>query len=421
MFRQPGSELCDLLVVCGDDIMIFSDKFCQYPDTGDGKLDWSRWFKRAVAASAKQLWGAEKWIRRDPDRVYVDSRCEKSLRVPIQINAQTRFHLILVAHGSAEACEQAFHGSGSLIIDNKFKGIASHNQPFVVGDLNPAQTFIHVLDDFSLDVVLQTRDTISDFRDYLYKREKLLRSDFRIYAPGEEEMLAHFLKCLNADNEHDFVLPESKNEGYAFKQGIWTDFVANPQRLAQLEADRQSYFWDELIERFSIHTINDTQYYVSEGGYSDGEQAIRFLGQETRFSRRVLSGSVLEMIFTTPGHLKRTRVLPGHDDALFYVVLLFPYDPKLYRNYDEYRETRRAFLTITTFVVRLMNPEAAHVVGIAIESGTRPTAFSEDLVYFDCSGWNQELERQTIEDQQNLQILVSPKRFEVNFREYPDP
>jgi hypothetical protein len=34
LFRQPGQELCGLLVVCGDDTIILSDKFCEYPNTG---------------------------------------------------------------------------------------------------------------------------------------------------------------------------------------------------------------------------------------------------------------------------------------------------------------------------------------------------------------------------------------------------
>jgi hypothetical protein len=421
LFRQPGSELCDLLVVCGDDIIIFSDKFCEYPDTGDAQLDWNRWFKRAVAKSAQQLWGAEKWLRRDSSRVFTDNTCKTTLRVPIEITAQSRFHLVLVAHGSAEACSSVYSGSGSLIINTKIKGIKEHIAPFTLGDLDPGQTFVHILDDNSLDIVLQKQDTITDFTHYLIKREQLLRSEKIVYSPGEEELLAYYLKNLNDNDEHDFVLPDTEAEGYGFVEGSWLDYTNDPQRHRQIEADKISYLWDAFIENFSYHTINDSQYYVSEGGYSDGERAIRILAQERRLSRRVLAESLRQMIWETPKDKRRITVMPTLRDQLYYVVLLLPYDEKLYKyDYDFYREFRRMMLEATTFVTRLVNPEAEHVVGIAMESGFQPTASSEDLMYFDCSGWNDEIEKQARLDQQELGILRNPERTEVNFKEYPD-
>ncbi len=55
-YRDQGGpkELCDLLVVSGNNIIIFSDKRCAFPDTGDLKLDWSRWYRKAILGSAQQ-------------------------------------------------------------------------------------------------------------------------------------------------------------------------------------------------------------------------------------------------------------------------------------------------------------------------------------------------------------------------------
>lgn len=421
LFRQPGSELCDLLVACGNDIIIFSDKFCVYPNTGNAQLDWSRWFKRAVVKSAEQLWGAEKWLRRDASRVFVDSACKATLRVPLQITDKTRFHLVLVAHGSAEACANVYRGAGSLIIDNRLKTVSAHTATFTIGDLDTSKTFIHILDDNSLDILLQKQDTISDFTHYLAKREQLLRSAKTIYSPGEEELLAYYLKCLNDNDEHDFVLPDTDADGYGFEEGSWLTYEADPQRQRQIAADNISYFWDLLIENFSYHAINNSQYYVSEGGYSDSERAIRILAQERRLSRRALAEGLQQMLLTTPRHQRRIRVMPALRDQIYYVILLLPYNDAYYKyNYDFYREFRRMMLEISVFVTRLMNPDAEHVVGIAMESGIEPTGSSEDLMYFDCSGWNEEIEIQTRKDQQQLGILLNPQAVEVNIKEYPD-
>ncbi|MGN6640080.1 MAG: hypothetical protein ACTHJ8_14320 [Mucilaginibacter sp.] len=308
------------------------------------------------------MWGAEKWLKRDASRVFVDSVGKTTLRVPLEITEKTRFHLVLVAHGSAEACSRVYHGTGSLIIDNRLKTITAHTEPFTLGDLDTSKTFVHVLDDNSLDILLQKQDTITHFTHYLTKRERLLRSAKTIYSPSEEELLAYYLKCLNDNDEHDFVLPDTDSEGYGFEEGSWQAYEADPQRHRQVEADKISYFWDHLIENFSFHTINDSQYHVSEGGYADGERAIRMLAQKRRLSRRALAESLQQMLFTTPKYLRRIRVMPTLREHIYYVMLLLPYHEEYKYNYDLYREHRRTMLEITVFVTRLMNTDAEHVL-----------------------------------------------------------
>jgi len=39
---RQGKEVCDLLVVFDQDAIIFSDKDCEFPDSGNLRLDWSR-------------------------------------------------------------------------------------------------------------------------------------------------------------------------------------------------------------------------------------------------------------------------------------------------------------------------------------------------------------------------------------------
>jgi len=41
VYRDKGSELCDLLVVFENHILIFSDKECAFGDSGDIDRDWS--------------------------------------------------------------------------------------------------------------------------------------------------------------------------------------------------------------------------------------------------------------------------------------------------------------------------------------------------------------------------------------------
>jgi len=251
VFRQPGSELCDLLIVFGDDIIIFSDKHCRFPNSGDLALDWKRWFRRVVAKSAGQLWGAENWIKNQPGRIFVDDKCKHSLPIPISITERTKIHLVLVSHGASEMCVEICGGSGSLVYFNEINGINNHTFPFQIGDIDNKRTFIHVLDDNSLNILMKNRDTVADFTAYLTKREQFLRSGLTIFSAGEEELLSHYLKNLNREGDHDFVVPSNleMGTGLAFEEGLWTKFQKSEQRILQLQADKKSYIWDNLNRR----------------------------------------------------------------------------------------------------------------------------------------------------------------------------
>lgn len=54
--KGDGKEVCDLLVVFENHIIIFSDKDCRFGSGGNLKTEWARWFKKAVRNSAKQVW-----------------------------------------------------------------------------------------------------------------------------------------------------------------------------------------------------------------------------------------------------------------------------------------------------------------------------------------------------------------------------
>jgi hypothetical protein len=80
-----------------------------------------------------------------------------------------RIHYIVVAHNASERCAAYFPGSsGTLMFDSAVVGAAHYSpqnavRPFVVGWMDTARRFIYILDDDSLDILVNTRDTITDF------------------------------------------------------------------------------------------------------------------------------------------------------------------------------------------------------------------------------------------------------------------
>ncbi len=251
-----GKEVCDLLVVFENHILIFSDKDCAFPDTGNLDLDWSRWYRRAIEKSAAQVWGAERWIKSYPHRLFLDRSCTEPFPIDLPDPATATFHRIVVAHDASRRCQREFGGSGSLIIEPDIIG-AMHcasrvdgGKPFAIGRLDLAQGFVHVLDDTSLDIVMRSLDTITDFVSYLSKKEEFIANGRLGWAAGEDDLLAYYLRHTNQVGAHDFLLPFGRNI-LVVDEGLWSAFERHPQRLAQVKADEISYAWDALIEAFA--------------------------------------------------------------------------------------------------------------------------------------------------------------------------
>ncbi len=427
VFYDKGKELTDLLVVCGNHIIIFQDKWSAFPNTSSLEEDWKKWFRRTVIAGSKQVWGAERTIR-SGSKLYVDPACNTELPIPLPKMEDAIFHLIVVTHGGSKACKEILGGSGSFMLNNDVKTLTDHTQPFVVGDLDTKRTYVHILDDASLSILMNTLDTITDFTLYLNKKEKLLRSSLLVFSSGEEELLANYLKNINQSGEHDFdfgITDKKPVNGVGIAEGGWLAFTENPQRLAQLEQDKISYLWDDLIEEFSKHSINGTQYVNPQLNYVKGinntEKILRFMAREPRFARRILSSSIKEILEITPETQRRIRILASniHKDT-YYVLLLFPLPKSPSYTYDDYRGMRSIFMEGTAMVTKLTHPDAKNIIGFATESGLHNDGRSEDAIYLDASNWTEEMERSAKKFQDDFGILTNPTEQRSNTTEYPD-
>jgi len=420
--KGDGKEFCDLLVVFENHIIIFSDKHIEFPNSGKIQLDWSRWYRRAVRDSANQIFGAERWIRLFPNRLFIDRECKQLFPIEFPDLSKAIFHRIVIAHGVAENCKKYFNGgTGSLFLDNNILGdthFQNNPQPFVIGQVNPDKGYIHVFDDTTLDIVLGKLDTVTDFVEYLSKKEKFFaNSDFGVVAAGEEDLLAYYYQKLGVDDKHDFVLPDENLNFISLEEGFWEDFVQSPQSKAQLEADRVSYSWDALIEIFNKNILEDTQHYAYPKGIGNQEKTVRFLARESRTQRRLLAKSLLELLENTPEDKFALRVAaPFADGDPYFIFMLFPHYEGL--DQEEYRTLRRDVLYSYCLVVRLKFSDAKDIVGFATDSGIGVLR-SEDLIYYDGRNWSDE-DKENAEYFSNEHGLLKTVR-EFRIREYEFP
>ncbi len=418
--KGDGKELCDLLVVCGDHILIFSDKTIAWPGGDNIQLAWKRWYKRAVLKSVDQIRGAERWLTQFPNKIFLDRQCTQRLPIKLPPPERRKVHGIVVALGAGDACKSYFgEGIGSLLISSQIKGDAHWNGdnviPFAVGDVDPNGPFVHVLDDATLDIVLRELDTITDIDEYLTKRENIVRSERLISAAGEEELVAYYMTHMNSRDEHDFTRPDGKdfgkNDHFSLASGFYESLLKTPQYTAKKKADEVSYLWDTLIEAFTNHMLAGTTV-VPDGepfDLSELEQGIRHMAVVPRYKRRLFSESILEALEIGLTTDRFTRaMLPGPDEqdretGFFFMTLAVP-ETQLDGGYEQYRSARRKMLEVYAFALLEKHRQLKRIVGIATEPPKGQGA-SEDMIVAEVDEWSPEFLKDLEDWKKKLNIV----------------
>ena len=415
--------MCDVLIVFDRDIIVFSDKSCTYPDSGDEVMNWTRWFRRSIRDSARQVFGAERWIRQHPNRIFLDPGCTQPLPIDLPSSDEMRLHRVVVARGAGERCSTFFGGdSGSLMVRSDLVGDAHVNAPagpfwvFSIGRVDPDRGYVHVFDDENLDIVLSELDTIADFVAYLTRKEALLCSERVVLAPGEEDLLAYYLTHTREDGEHDFVVPPHEdviNFGHRYR-----DMRDDDRYIAKKSADKISYLIDGLIEHVSGRAASRTLIDGNELSASDYEKALRVFAAENRLSRRLLAKALVDLLSSVSARGRaKSRVVSGERASVGYCFLVCPCPPG--KDYEEHRRSRRMLLACYCKVMKIRFPDLEHIVGYAPEALDGEQR-SEDLVYIDATNWTEADFQEARSIQRESGILASPKITQVRESEYPD-
>lgn len=385
--KGSGKELCDVLVVFGDDVIIFSDKHIQFQEDRPVTIAWPRWFKRAVASSVNQLYGAMNWLKRFPSRAFLDAKCTRPLPVIVPPSHRARFHLVAVTRGSLDACK-AFYGGGmgTPVVNTNIGGDDHLNHPFEIGIPTPAKHFVHVFDELSLELLHQELDTIADFTEYLSAREKFLsNSETSVLAAGEEQLLSAYLMYMNGD-QHSFlpsdVAQASQQSAINFDGSFYENLKFNPSYLAKKKAEEASYNWDRLIEKFIKNgdpsivrpELNQLPSHLEEG--------LRLIARESRFRRRILISALTDAYHSALERPDacRTRIVVGEvETGPIYIFLIVPEPDDI--DYDRYRLYRANLLEAYCRCAKLKFPKATTFIGLAFDHPLRGyVGTSEDLI-----------------------------------------
>lgn len=365
--REPGKELCDLIVVCDPDVLLWSVKDISYKDTGS-LVGIERWQKKAINASLNQLRGAQRHL------TGLREVTSATAVAPIPLPVKPRVHKIAVALGS--------------------------RREVPIYEPNAGYDHFHVLEETGLETLLTELDTITDFVDYLQKKEAYLQSTQVVQTGHEHDLLGLFLhRGRQFPSEANLLI---------VTDGIWDEVTSKPEWVRRKEADARSYMWDRLIDSFVLDYADRPMEDRPE--WASLESVLRTMARESRFARRMLGATFDDFMSLATANRVRARhtVSPS---GVAYVFLAVP------RDVD--RKARVAELAARCWVVRGMQPECTTVVGLATERYEGRPGFSFDAVKLEKESWNADDERQRQYLQQDLGYFKTPQFKKEHVEEFP--
>lgn len=347
-----GKELCDLLVIFENHIIIFSDKNCKFNDISNGNLSnkdliikWKRWYKKSIEKSAGQIYKAEDWICNHSNRIFLDAKCKKRFPFDIPNKKDVIIHRIVVTHSIANICKK-YTGNeyGSFFIDSNIIG---SKKEFSIGYINEYKKFVHILNDFSLDLLMKELDTASDFINYLNMKEELFQNK-NIIAYGEEDILARYLFLIDKEYKkyklflkEDFKYIKEENK-IILKKNIWKKMKESKQYLKKKSLNQKSYVWDFLLEKACKHYITGTQLYRDKWANRDKEKDLFIaFSRFNRLERRKLSQMLLDFIKVINKKKKNYYKIVKYNDKIIYLLALCK---KPNETFNVYRENRISLL-----------------------------------------------------------------------------
>jgi hypothetical protein len=320
-FGKKGKELCDLLVICGSDIIIISVKEINITESVEYLVGFNRWLSRAINKSINQIYGAENFINSESEILLKDGAT--TIKVPPI--TKRNIYRIAIAFGGKERFP--------LVAQNFGKG------------------FIHVFNEESISVIASELDTISDFINYLQSKERFINSTKGVTASTELDLLGTYLiqgRCFQGFPSDKIIYIEND---------VWSKLCSDPSFKKEMELNEISYVWDSLIEFFTLHYNNKSLEVNIDREMMD--QIISIMARENRYCRRVLSQAFCEFMNFPSNNLIQTRTVKTDlSSEIAYVFL---------KGENSKRKERQMELEVRCVIAKHHFKDCTTIIGIATE------------------------------------------------------
>ncbi len=313
---RNGKELCDLLVVCANTVIIISVKDIKFSEHKDLEIQQKRWSKKAIESSINQIKGAERYLNS------VDSILLKDRRTSIKLpdNDKRVIYRIAIAFGS--------------------------DKDYQIPIGNYEKEFVHIFDEKSTATILSELDTITDFTNYLRAKEAFLQN-CNILVAREVDFLAVYIETAL-----EFIQPV---DVLNCPNDLWESYISSQEYHDWQKTIKPSFIWDYMINHLFNYHITDS---TNQERRDSIEFAVRLINQENRMNRIEL-GICLDDAINKKSNGR--MLLPQENANHLYVFIPLTQD-----NW----EGKEQELELRCIVARKLNPSVHNVIGIAIGSNT---------------------------------------------------
>jgi hypothetical protein len=321
-YFAKAKELCDVLVVFGDHVIIMSDKLIDFDNEAAPDVGWQRWYRKAVAGSVRQLRGALRRIRTAPGQIYSDPQASSPFPLRLPSADDMKVHLVAVANGSEQSNIRRY-GRACLSIDTHD---VDGKRAMTVGTHYPE--FVHVVSKGALEAMFACFDTTRDFIDYLERKQEALSSTpYLIH--GEEELVGAYM--LSQSGNRPFRIPTGSfpiyNGVHTVDQGIWAAYLHSDELERRTAARKPSYIIDRLIEHVAEEYKSESLVVGQDQALATHEAAFRLIAAESRLGRQLVSAALHEIIDEDADTFWSTVTESPDVPGLLYVWLVYPRIP----------------------------------------------------------------------------------------------
>lgn len=390
-------EICDLLILFDEICLIISVK--NYSFKGDHK----RYFKRTIDKAIKQIYGAERKL----------------------FNSSYQIEFIHPERGNYNFNPDEYKKIFRLIIN-----LGEGELFYIIGSDEINKDFIHIFNKDAFDTIFHELDTISDFVEYIEKREELFkRKDvMALPAPDENYTPETNIEFLNFSNRRDFNNKKSititgsekdllahyfhfnkdfsssiKSDEYTGiwldLEGEWEEYIESKKVKAKKVEDEQSYFIDELVKREIINL-------------TDGDKISKVLLSFNRFERRLISKTFIS--FYEKYNSTATNkyfMAKRYTEVKNWGIVCFIYSSNVEDNKAEYAMD----LAVDGFSLRTKH-KMKNILCIATRANLTQFKFSLSEI----TAFSEEKIKQVEDDCKHLNWFQDLKIIEFNEKEYPE-
>ena len=408
--KDDGKELCDLIAIFDDHVFIFFDRESKAMTNTEKHIAvrWGRWKKEVIDKQINTANGAARYIQNQRP-IFLDKGLTKPF--PGAISNHPTIHKIIVAHGAENACKayskDNVYGSLGIVYENPPS--TPPPNPFFV-KLDRADP-IHILDSVNLGIVLGELDTFHDFLAYITEKEKAISRYRYVGYCGEEDLLAHYFMNLDSRlNRYTIGTVDPSINAIMIEEGSWKYFLDGGYRDRRRTQNKESYFWDELIQRTYQYALEGTTGGASLWNHRD---ALHEMARESRLSRRALSRHMMMSISRFPRTIDKivwaaTYALSLIDRHKIYVFLQLRCPGK---PFEHCRRVRRHMLEIACGTVKNCFSHLTKVIGIAMDAPLYASHNAEDFILLECDHWGAEQRDYYQQENQKYGFFKNAKRF----------